>query len=75
MILKNHTSVTVGREGLCQFNKPRKEASRNKLVKESGMPDRVGNFGNIDTSKDCPRARLGFVKPIRNGLTKDKELD
>ena len=43
-------------------------ASRNKLVEKSGVLDMVKNLGKFDSSKDCPRAMLGFVAPIRNGL-------
>ena len=38
------------------------------------MPDRVKSFGEIDSRQDCPRARPGFVKPIRNGLRKVQNL-
>ena len=34
------------------------------------MPDRVESFREVDSSKSRPRARPGFVKPIRNGLRK-----
>ena len=51
-----------------------KEASRNQFVKKGGMPDRVKSFGEIDSRQDRPRARPGFVKPIRNGLRKVQNL-
>ena len=38
------------------------------------MPDRVKCFGKIDSREDHPRARYGFVEPIRNGLRKIKIL-
>ena len=38
------------------------------------MPDRVESFREVDTSKNRPRARLGFVKSIQNGLKKIKNL-
>ena len=38
------------------------------------MPDRVKSFGEIDSRQDRPRARPGFVKPIRNGLRKAQNL-
>ena len=38
------------------------------------MPDRVESFGEIDSRQDRPRARPGFVKPIRNGLRKVQNL-
>ena len=38
------------------------------------MPDRVESFEEIDSREDLPRARPGFVKPIRNGLRKNQNL-
>ena len=38
------------------------------------MPDRVKSFREIDSRQDRPRARPGFVKPIRNGLRKIQNL-
>ena len=38
------------------------------------MPDRIESFQKVDRSKNRPRARLGFVKPIRNGLRKIQNL-
>ena len=38
------------------------------------MPDRVKSFGEIDSRQDRPRARPGFVKPIRNGPRKVQNL-
>ena len=38
------------------------------------MPDRVKSFKEIDSRQDRPRARPGFVKPIRNGLRKEQNL-
>ena len=38
------------------------------------MPDRVESFREVDCSKNRPRARLGFVKPIQNGLRKKEKL-
>ena len=38
------------------------------------MPDRVKSFREINSRQDCPRARPGFVKPIRNGLRKEQNL-
>ena len=38
------------------------------------MPDRVKSFREIDSRQDRPRARPGFVKPIRNGLRKVQNL-
>ena len=39
-----------------------------------GMPDRVESFGEINHSENRPRARPWFVKPIGNGLRKEKNL-
>ena len=38
------------------------------------MPDRVETFRKVDRIENHPRARLGFVKPIRNGLRKVQNL-
>ena len=38
------------------------------------MPDRVESFREVDSSKNRPRARLGFVKPILNELKKKQNL-
>ena len=38
------------------------------------MPDRVESFREINSRQDRPRARPGFVKPIRNGLRKEHSL-
>ena len=55
-------------------SKARREASRNKFLKKSGMPDRVKTLRDIKSCKNRPRARLGFVKSIRNGQKKIKNL-
>ena len=65
VILINHASAPTRKERLGPTTKAKKEASRNKFVEKSGMPD---------SSKNYPRARLGFVKSIRNGLKKIKNL-
>ena len=38
------------------------------------MPDKVKSFREIDSRQDRPRARPGFVKPIRNGLRNVQNL-
>ena len=38
------------------------------------MPDRVESFREINSSEDHPRAQPGFIKPIRDGLKKMKNL-
>ena len=38
------------------------------------MPDRVESLREVDSSRNCPRTRLKFVKPIRDGLRKIKNL-
>ena len=72
VILKNHTSALVRKERLSTTSKARTEASRNMFVEKGGMPDRIKSFGEIDSRENRPRARPGFVKPIRNGLRKVK---
>ena len=74
VILINHTSTPVRKERLSPTSKARREVSQNKFVKKSGMPDRDKSFREIDSRKDRPRARPGFVKPIRNGLRKVQNL-
>ena len=66
MILINHTSATIRKKRLIPTSKARWEASRNEFMEKGGMPDRVESFRKINGRKDCPRARPGFVKPIRN---------
>ena len=74
MILKDHRSAPIRKERLSPTSKARREASRNKFVEKSGMPDRVKSFREIDSRQDRPRARLGFVKPIQNGPRKVQNL-
>ena len=78
------------RNGFCDFDKPQKRAYQkgkiesNEQSKEGGqpksvvekgrMPDRVKSFRKINSRQDRPRARPGFVKPIRNGLRKVQNL-
>ena len=38
------------------------------------MPDRVDSFREINSSKNRPRARLEFVKPIQNCLREKQYL-
>ena len=74
MILIDHRSTPIRKERLSTTSKARREASRNEFVEKGGMPDRVKGFREIDSRQDRPRARPGFVKPIRNGLRKVQNL-
>ena len=74
VILINHTSAPIRKKRLSPSRKARREASRNEFVEKGGMPDRVESFTEIDSRENCPRARSGFVKPIRNGLRKVQNL-
>ena len=74
VILINHASAPVRKERLSPTSKARREASRNEFVEKSGMSDRVKSFREIDSRQDRPRARHGFVKPVRNGLRKVQNL-
>ena len=74
MILINHTSAPIRKERLSPTSKARREASRNQFVEKGGMPDRVVSFREIDIGENRSRARPGFLKPIRNGLTKVQNL-
>ena len=74
MILIDHASAPIRAERLSSTSKARREASRNKFVENGGMPDRIRSFGEINSGENRPRARPGFVKPIRNGLRKVRNL-
>ena len=74
VILIDHASAPVRKERLSPTSKARREASRNEFVEKGGMTDRVKSFREIDSRQDRPRARPGFVKPIRNGLRKEQNL-
>ena len=74
VILINHTNAPIRKKRLSPTSKARRKTSRNKFVEKSGMPDRVKSFREIDSTENRPRARPGFVKPIRNGLRKIKNL-
>ena len=74
VILIDHTSAPIRKKRLSPTSKARREASRNQFVEKGGMPDRVKSFREIDSRQDRPRARPGFVKPIRNGLRKVQNL-
>ena len=49
-------------------------ASGNTFIKKNAMPDRVESLRQVDRGKNRPRTRLGFVKPIQNGVRKIKNL-
>ena len=68
MILINHTSAPIRKERLSPTSKARRKVSRNEFMEKGGVPDRVESFREIDSRQDRPRARPGFVKPIRDGL-------
>ena len=74
VILINHRSAPIRKERLSPTSKARREASRNEFMEKGGMPDRVERFREINSRQDRPRARPGFVKPIRNGLRKVQNL-
>ena len=75
VILKNHTSTPIRKKRfMSPTSKARREASRNKFAEKGGVPDRVKSFKEINSRENRPRARPGFVKPIRNGLRKEQNL-
>ena len=74
LILENHASTSIRKEKLIPTSKARREAIQIKFVEKYGVPDRVESSGKVDSSENCPRARPGFVKPIRNGLGTKKNL-
>ena len=74
MIMVNHRSAPIRKKRLSPTNKARREASRNQFAEKGGMSDRIKSFREIDSREDRPRARPGFVKPIRKGLRKEQNL-
>ena len=78
------------RSGFCDFDKPQKRTYQkekiesNEQSKDGGQPKSVCGKGRdarqsqklreIDSRKNRPRDRPGFVKPIRNGLRKVQNL-
>ena len=74
VILINHASTPIRKERWGPTSKARKEASRNQFKYKGGMPGRVKSFGEINSEKNHPRTRPGFVKPIRNELKKEQNL-
>ena len=68
MILIDHASAPIRKVRLSPTSKARREAGRSQFVEKGGMPDRVKSFREINSRLDRPRARPGFVKPIRIGL-------
>ena len=74
VILINHARVPDRKEKLGPTSKSKREGSQNKFVKKGGVPGRVKSFREIKSRQYCPRARPGFVKPIRNGLRNKQNL-
>ena len=72
MILIDHRSAPVRKERLSSMSKARRDASQNEFMEKGWMPDRVKSFREIDSREDRPRAQPGFVKPIRNGLKRNR---
>ena len=69
MILKNHASTRVRKERLSSSIKARRASIRNRLVEKTGEADKVKTFREINSSKDCTRAPLGYgmVNPFEMG--------
>ena len=61
VILKNHASTPVRKEGLSPTSKAIKEAIRNMFVKKCAMSDRVESLRESNRCKNRPRVRIGFV--------------
>ena len=61
VILMSHANAPIRKEGLSLTTKARTEASPNKFVEKGGVPDRGESFGEVDSSKNRPRARSEFV--------------
>ena len=64
MILITPAIAQVKNERLSPTNKAKREASRNKFMEKSWLPDGVESFGQVDSREDHPRARPGFVKVL-----------
>ena len=74
LILQNHASAPIKKERLSPMSKASGKTSQNEFVEKGRVPDRVESFREIHSSKNCPRARPGFVKPIQDGLRKEQNL-
>ena len=70
----NHANALVKKKKMSSSIKAKREASRNKFVEKGGMLDSVKSFLVVDSSKNCMRARIEFIKPIQNELRKLKNL-
>ena len=66
MILINYASAPIRKQRLNPTRKARKDASRNKFVEKGEVQDKVESLEEVDSNENRSRARLGFVKPIRN---------
>ena len=73
-MLINHASLPIRKERLSLTSKARMEANQNEFMEKGGVSDRVKSFREVYCSEDCPRARPGFVKFIRNKLRKEQNL-
>ena len=71
LVLIKHISLTVRKSKLSLSNKARREASRNKIVKESRM---LGSVKSLRRIKNRSSAWVGFVKSIQNGQRKMKNF-
>ena len=72
MILINQRKRAYQKGKIESNEQGKKEASRNEFVEKGGVPDRVESFREINGSEDRSSPRPGFVKPIRNGLRKER---
>ena len=72
VILKNHASVPIRKERSSPTSKARME-DQSKQVCEKGRCVRQSPR-EVNHSKNRARARLGFVKPIQNRLSKEQKL-
>ena len=66
VILINHASAPIRKERSSSTSRASREASREKFVEKGGVSNRVESFRKVDSCENRPRARPGFVKPIRN---------
>ena len=74
VILINHQSAPVRKRRLSPTSKARRKVSRNKFMEKGGVPDKVESFRKMNSREDRSKIRPRFVKLIRNGLIKIKNL-
>lgn len=70
--LDSGTAVTKVAPG--PANKTGRKAKREKLVKETTVPNRIKRPAKVNTGKNSSLGRLGRVETVRDGLGKEENL-